>query len=80
MDLPPIEQAATLLHRGSMEHLVSSLQAIARWTETHGYLPQPRGLGGASMPAMAREVHHETPGPGRSAWVTEVQEPVTRAA
>ncbi len=37
-ELPAI-QAATLVHHGSMDDVMPSLQALARWIEDNGYRP-----------------------------------------
>lgn len=37
VDLPEIRQAATILHRGSMDGVLSSVQALAHWIEANGY-------------------------------------------
>ncbi|MFD7507973.1 MerR family transcriptional regulator [Streptomyces sp. NPDC059853] len=66
-DLPPVETAATLVHRGPMTELLPSLQTLAHWIDAHGY----RSAG------LARELYLDCP-PGGD-WVTELQEPVTRA-
>ncbi|GAA2241817.1 MerR family transcriptional regulator [Streptomyces ruber] len=68
LDLPPVELAATIVHRGSMETLLTSIQALAHWIEANGY----RSAG------YPREVNLECP-PNRDEWVTELQEPVVRA-
>jgi DNA-binding transcriptional MerR regulator/effector-binding domain-containing protein len=38
-ELPAIAEAATLVHRGSMDDVMSSLQILARWIHHHGYRP-----------------------------------------
>ncbi|MFJ9693177.1 MerR family transcriptional regulator [Kitasatospora sp. NPDC101183] len=68
LDLPPIEQAATIVHHGSMDDSVGSFQALARFIEAAGY----RSAG------YARERYLETP-EDTSKWVVELQEPVVRA-
>ena len=37
IDLPEIEQAATIVHRGSMDHVMPTIQTLARWIDTNGY-------------------------------------------
>ncbi|KJS55171.1 MerR family transcriptional regulator [Streptomyces rubellomurinus subsp. indigoferus] len=67
VDLPPIEAAASVVHRGSMDDAVGSFQALARFIEENGY--QSAGY--------ARELYLECPeDPAR--WVVELQEPVVR--
>ncbi|MFI6154163.1 MerR family transcriptional regulator [Kitasatospora sp. NPDC051170] len=66
--LPAIEEAATIVHHGSMDAAVGSFQALARAIEAGGY----RSAG------YARERYLETPD-DMSKWVVELQEPVVRA-
>ncbi len=65
VDLPEIEQAATIVHRGSMDDVMQTIQTLARWIDAHGY----RSAG------YNRELYIEV-GPDRNAWVTELQEPI----
>jgi DNA-binding transcriptional MerR regulator len=65
VDLPEIEQAATIVHHGSMDIVVPTIQAMARWIEANGY----RSAG------FNRELYLEY-GADRDAWVTELQEPI----
>ena len=65
VDLPEIEQAATILHRGSMDNVMPTIQALARWIDANGY----RSVG------YNRELYIEIP-QSRDAWVTELQEPI----
>ena len=65
VDLPGIEQAATIVHHGSMDNVMPSIQAMARWIEANGY----RSAG------YNRELYIEC-GADRDAWVTELQEPI----
>jgi len=37
VDLPDIEQAATILHRGAMDDVMPTIQALTRWIDTNGY-------------------------------------------
>ncbi|MFJ2862661.1 MerR family transcriptional regulator [Kitasatospora sp. NPDC087314] len=67
LDLPPIEQAATIVHRGSMDEAVGSFQELARFIDANGY----RSAG------YARELYLECPD-DPAGWVTEFQEPVVR--
>jgi DNA-binding transcriptional MerR regulator len=66
VDLPEIEQAATILHRGSMDNVMGTIQALARWIDANGYRS-----GGYN-----RELYLEI-GEDTDTWVTELQEPVT---
>lgn len=65
VDLPEIEQAATILHRGSMEDVMSTIQALARWIDANGY----------RLAGYNRELYIEIR-QNRDAWVTELQEPI----
>ncbi|MEV6977706.1 MerR family transcriptional regulator [Kitasatospora sp. NPDC093806] len=67
VDLPAVEEAATVVHRGSMDGALGSFQALARFIEENGY----RSTG------YARELYLECPD-DPAGWVTELQEPVTR--
>ncbi|RSM53592.1 MerR family transcriptional regulator [Amycolatopsis sp. WAC 01376] len=68
VSLAEVESAATILHRGSMETMLSSYQVLAKWVDAHGYR--------ASGPA--REFYLECPEDGDK-WVTELQQPITKA-
>jgi DNA-binding transcriptional MerR regulator len=67
VDLPAVE-AATLVHRGSMDHVLVSYQALGRWIEEHGY--QSAG----PVREVTLEWHED-----ENQWVHELQEPITRA-
>ncbi|WP_031081704.1 MerR family transcriptional regulator [Streptomyces sp. NRRL WC-3549] len=64
VELPACE-AAAVVHRGSMDGVLATEQALARWLDAHGR----RGAG------YAREVTLECP-PDRAGWVTELQLPL----
>ncbi|MFD3481299.1 MerR family transcriptional regulator [Streptomyces sp. NPDC058695] len=68
LDLPSLDQAATIVHRGSMDTVIPTAQTLARWTDANGY----RSNG------YPREVSLECP-ENTDDWVTELQAPVTRA-
>ncbi|MGW3659675.1 MerR family transcriptional regulator [Streptomyces sp. NPDC005151] len=68
VDLPPVEQAAAIVHRGSMETVLPTIQTLGRWIDANGY----RSTG------YPREINLECPD-NRDEWVTELQEPVTKA-
>lgn len=68
LDLPAIERAATVLHRGEPSGMLPTVQALGRWIEANGY----RSTG------YPREISLECP-EDRDDWLTEIQEPVTRA-
>jgi effector-binding domain-containing protein len=65
VDLPEIERAATILPRGSMDDVMPTIQALARWIDANGY----RSVG------CNRELYIEL-GENRAMWVTELQEPI----
>lgn len=66
VDLPAVAQAATVVHRGSMDAVMEPWQTLGRWIDDNGY----RSAG------PAREVTLEyTDDP--SGWVTELMEPIT---
>ncbi|TLF77649.1 MerR family transcriptional regulator [Nocardia cyriacigeorgica] len=67
VDLPPVEQAATVVHRGSMDTVLPTVQLLGRWIDANGY----HSIG------YPREVNLECPA-DRDEWVTELQEPVTK--
>ena len=65
VDLPEVDSAAAIIHHGSMDDVLTTGQALARWIDASGY----RSVG------YAREVtleHHEDP----DQWVTELQQPI----
>ena len=64
-DLPEIASAATIIHHGSMDDVMPSGQALARWVDANGY----QSVG------YARELMVEW-SPDREQWVTELQQPV----
>jgi effector-binding domain-containing protein len=39
VDLPGIESAATVIHRGRMDDVMQSLHGLAEWIEANGYRP-----------------------------------------
>ena len=65
VDLPEVDSVAAIIHHGSMDDVLSTGQALARWIDASGY----RSAG------YAREVtleHTEEP----DQWVTELQQPI----
>ncbi|MGW2104726.1 MerR family transcriptional regulator [Streptomyces olivaceoviridis] len=68
LDLPPLDRAATIVHRGSMDTVLPTAQTLAHWIDAGGY----RSTG------YPREVNPECP-ENRDEWVTELQAPVSRA-
>ncbi|MFJ9840481.1 MerR family transcriptional regulator [Kitasatospora sp. NPDC101155] len=67
LDLPALDQAATIVHRGSMDTVLPTAQTLARWIDGNGY----RSAG------YPREISLECP-ENRDDWVTELQAPVAR--
>ncbi|WP_413099184.1 MerR family transcriptional regulator [Streptomyces sp. Inha503] len=67
LDLPAVESAATIVHRGPMDAVVPTAQALAHWIDGNGY----RSVG------YPREINLECP-ENRDEWVTELQAPVSR--
>ncbi|MDH2388749.1 MerR family transcriptional regulator [Streptomyces sp. HNM0663] len=65
VDLPAVGRAATIVHRGPMDEVVTTGQALARWIDEGGH----RSAG------YAREVTLEWDEDPRN-WVTELQEPL----
>jgi effector-binding domain-containing protein len=65
VDLAEIQDAATIVHRGSMDDVIPTIQTLARWIDANGF----RSAG------PPRELYLET-GPDRNTWVTELQEPI----
>jgi effector-binding domain-containing protein len=64
--LPPVDSAAIIIHHGSMDDVLSTGQALARWIDANG-------LGSVGY---AREVTLEwSADPDQ--WVTELQQPIT---
>ena len=64
-DLPEVRSAAAIIHHGSMDDVMPTGQALARWVDASGY----RSAG------YAREITLEwDPDPGK--WVTELQQPI----
>ena len=61
----PVVRAATLVHRGPIDQVLPSWQALARWIDDNGHR--------AGEPA--RELYLDTPDDPRE-WVTELQEPI----
>ncbi|WP_405704393.1 MerR family transcriptional regulator [Streptomyces sp. NBC_00069] len=69
VDLPGVERAATVVHRGSMDRVLPTAQALARWIDANGH----RSAG------YARELTLACP-EDRDQWVTELQEPLAPTA
>ena len=65
VDLPAVDTAAVIIHHGSMDDVMPTGQALARWIDANGY----RSAG------YAREVTLEW-SPDPEQWVTELQQPI----
>jgi DNA-binding transcriptional MerR regulator len=65
-DLPAIERAATIVHHGPMDSVLTTLQTLAHWIDGNGY----RSVG------FNREFYIEQGCGDPAGWVTELQEPV----
>lgn len=69
VDLPAVEQAATVIHEGSMDDCLPTYQALAVWIENAGYRDAGPG----------REISLACSPTDPDSWITEIQQPVTRA-
>jgi DNA-binding transcriptional MerR regulator len=65
VDLPAIERAATIMHHGDMDNVLSTVQTLATWIEQNGH----------TSAGYNREVTL-TWSENKSEWVTELQEPL----
>ena len=65
VDLPEIERAATIVHRGNMDRVLITMQTLAGWLEANGF----RSAG------YNRELYLAV-GDNPDDWVTELQEPL----
>ncbi|TDV41362.1 MerR family transcriptional regulator [Actinophytocola oryzae] len=65
VDLPGFERAATIVHRGDMDNVLSTIQTLATWIDENGH----------TSAGYNREVYLEIMGE-RDTWVTELQEPL----
>jgi DNA-binding transcriptional MerR regulator len=65
VDLPGVERAATIMHHGEMDNVLSTVQTLAWWIEDNGH----------TSAGYNREVTLKC-GPDESEWVTELQEPL----
>ncbi|MBI4943937.1 MAG: MerR family transcriptional regulator [Actinobacteria bacterium] len=69
VDLPPIEQCARSVYRGSMAGIGDAWQQLVRRIDADGWV----------LDGVCREVYLHTPFDDPDAWVTELQQPVRRA-
>jgi DNA-binding transcriptional MerR regulator len=65
VDLPGIERAATIMHHGDVDNVLSTVQALAKWIEDNGH----------TSAGYNREVTLKW-SEDKSEWVTELQEPL----
>ena len=63
-DLAPV-RAATLVHRGAIDGVLPSWQAVVRWIDDHGF----------TSAGPQRELYLDCP-EDPAGWVTELQEPI----
>lgn len=68
VDLPALAEAATIVHRGTMDDVDTSYQAVAAWIEAHGYRQN----------GFAREVYVRYGEGDPAGWETELQLEVTK--
>jgi DNA-binding transcriptional MerR regulator len=68
VDLPALAEAATIVHRGTMDDADVTYQAAARWIEEHGYRQN----------GYAREVYLQYGEGDPADWVTELQLEITK--
>lgn len=68
VDLPAVDAAATIIHHGSMDDVMPTVQTLAAWIDDSGY----RSTG------QFRELYLESDPDRCEAWVTELQEIVQR--
>ena len=67
VDLPVVE-VASLVHRGSMDNINASWEALVRWIEDSGY----------RLSGDCRELYHEWNPEDPARHVTELQQPIAR--
>ncbi|MGH3481701.1 MAG: MerR family transcriptional regulator [Nocardioidaceae bacterium] len=67
VDLPPVDRAATIVHRGAMDDVMPTIQTLGRWVDANGH----RSTGDN------RELYLDYGcGDDPSAWTTELQQPL----
>jgi effector-binding domain-containing protein len=66
VDLPKIDQAATIVHRGFMDNVMPTIQTLGRWIDTIG-------CRSADYNRELYPEYHQS----RDASVTELLEPIT---
>jgi DNA-binding transcriptional MerR regulator len=65
VDLPAADRAATIVHHGSMDRVLGTIQTLARWIESSGH----------QADRLGRELYLNSCGP-QEEWVTEIQWPL----
>jgi DNA-binding transcriptional MerR regulator/predicted transcriptional regulator YdeE len=68
VDLPALESAATIVHRGTMDDVDTTYQAVAAWIEANGYRQH----------GFAREVYLRYGEGDPADWITELQLEITK--
>ncbi|WP_436775006.1 MerR family transcriptional regulator [Yinghuangia sp. YIM S09857] len=67
VDLPAVEEAAAIVHHGSMDAVLSTVQVLAHWLDANNRLTV----------GYTRELYLECPD-DQDKWVTELQQPLAR--
>jgi DNA-binding transcriptional MerR regulator len=67
VDLPEVASAAVIIHHGSMDDVLPTVQALARWIDASGY------RSGGYAREVTLQWHLD-----REQWVTELQQPLLR--
>jgi DNA-binding transcriptional MerR regulator len=68
VDLPALAEAATIVHRGRMDDVDVTYQAVAAWVEAHGY----------KQNGFARELYLNYGEGDPADWITELQLEITK--
>jgi DNA-binding transcriptional MerR regulator/effector-binding domain-containing protein len=71
VELPGVEQAATLIHHGPMDNVDTTMQIVARWIDENNY--------SSATGKFAREVYLDYDPNHPETGVTEMQLPVTKS-
>jgi effector-binding domain-containing protein len=69
VDLPALAEAATIVHRGPMDDVDATYQAVATWVEANGYRQN----------GFAREVYLNYGDGDPADWITELQLEITKS-
>jgi effector-binding domain-containing protein len=70
-ELPPVEEAACIVHEGTFDNLAATCTRLMTWIETNGYR--------VAGPICEVYVHWAGPGGNPATNVTEIQIPVEKA-